>query len=125
MDGKRIAELLGTNVLTLLKIAKSPRLVTVIVREKLKMASDLIDWLVWGFGERPGRVFWAMAVLIAAFAARYYTGTNDHLRGNWVEATACSLYNFATIGCDYRGRFDSVEGIIGAILLGSYGRRIF
>ena len=59
-----------------------------------------------------------MSTLIGGFTLKYYMGPNEHLRGDWAASVSCSLYNFATIGCEQRGRFDSVEGIMGAILLG-------
>lgn len=59
-----------------------------------------------------------MFLAVGAFTLRYYLGTNQHLRGDLVASFSCAAYNFSTIGCDYRGRFDSMEAICGAVLLG-------
>lgn len=119
MDVKQISALLGRNVLRVLTIAIYPKFLLRFLREKFKVIPDTLDWLIWGFGERPSRVFYWMAFVIGSFAFRYYAGENEHLRGNVAESLSCSLYNFATIGCNHRGSFDSVEGILGAILLGT------
>jgi hypothetical protein len=117
MDARRVLELIGKNVVTFTHILRSPKMLGIVVREKVKLASDILDWSVLGFGERPGRVFIWMAIVVGVFAVRYYIGQNPAVHGKWTDAVSCSLYNFATIGCEWRGRFDSVEGIIGAILL--------
>ncbi len=48
---------------------------------------------------------------------RYYFGANQHLRGDVMASFSCAAYNFSTIGCDHRGRFDSLEAICGDVLL--------
>src|SRR5687768_6313221 len=47
-----------------------------------------------------------------------YTGQNDHLRGNLLASLSCSTSNFVGLGCEHRGEFDSVQGLVGVILLG-------
>lgn len=110
--------LLVKNCVRVLKMLLYPPYLFRFIREKMRVIPDVLDWLVWGFGERPARVFNWMALVIAIFTGKYYVRGGRPLEGDWLESLSCSAYNFATIGCNYRGRFDSVEGILGAILLG-------
>jgi len=84
---------------------------------KVRGIRQVIDWAVWGFGERPSRVFVWMIAVLAAFAARYYFSAHPKLRGNLAESVYCSAFNFATMGCDYKSSVDSIEGLLGATLL--------
>jgi hypothetical protein len=118
MTLRYVVGLLAQNCVRVLKIMLYPPYFLKLLWEKLKVIPELFDWLVWGFGERPARVFAWMILAVGAFTLRYYLGTNEHLRGNLVASLSCSAYNFSTIGCDYRGRFDSMEAICGAVLLG-------
>jgi hypothetical protein len=117
MKGQQIASLLAKNVLRILIMLVYPKFLFRFLREKAKVIPDLVDWLGWGFGERPARVFIWMALLVGSFALRYYVGTDPHLKGNLAESLSCSAFNFATIGCEYRDSLASVEGILGAVSL--------
>jgi len=110
--------LVARNCGRVLKMLLYPPYLFRLIRAKLKVIPEMFDWLVWGFGERPARVFAWMVLAIGVFTLRYYFGMNPHLQGNLVASLSCSAYNFSTIGCDYRGRFDSIEAISGAVLLG-------
>jgi hypothetical protein len=118
MTLRHVVGLLAQNCVRVLKMLLYPPYFLKVLWEKLKVIPELFDWLVWGFGERPARVFAWMILAVGAFTLRYYLGTNEHLRGNLVASLSCSAYNFSTIGCDYRGRFNSMEAICGAVLLG-------
>jgi len=118
MTLRYVLGLLAKNCGRVLKILLYPPYLYKLVREKLRLIPDLFDWAVWGFGEKPARVFGWMTAAIGAFTLRYYFGTNQHLRGDLVASFSCAAYNFSTIGCDNRGRFDSLEAICGAVLLG-------
>jgi hypothetical protein len=118
MTLQHVFGLLAKNCLCALKMLVWPPYLYRVVREKLRVIPDLIDWAVWGFGEKPARVFGWMVFTIGAFTLRYYFGPNQHLRGDLVASFSCAAYTFSTIGCDYRGRFDSLEAVCGAVLLG-------
>jgi hypothetical protein len=86
---------------------------------KAKVLPELVDYLLWGFGERPIRIFGWMALVVAAFTASYYSGVDPTMNGNLAEAFACSVKNFATVGCQHAGALDAAgEAIIGIVLLG-------
>ena len=41
-----------------------------------------------------------------------------HASTTWSECSSSVARNFSTIGCDHAGRFDSMEAICGALLVG-------
>jgi hypothetical protein len=98
----------------------TPRFLFRFAAAKIGLLGQALDWGVWGFGERPARVFVWMLVVLCGFATKYYFlgGKDGHLRGAALESLYCSAFNFATIGCDYKTSLDSVEGVLGATLLG-------
>lgn len=108
--------IVGRNALRYV-FALHPRFLWPLIRIKARGIRQAFDWAVWGFGERPSRVFLWMALVVAAFAGRYYFGSHPQLRGNIAESIYCSAFNFATMGCDYKSSIDSFEGVLGAILL--------
>lgn len=119
MDRKKIMKLLARNVWITSKILCYPPYLFRFWRYKAKVLPELIDYALWGFGEKPIRIFWWMVVVVAAFTASYYYGINPSLKGNISEAIACSVNNFATVGCSHAGVLDgSIEAIMGMILLG-------
>jgi hypothetical protein len=119
MTGKRVLELLRKNALRILTIFLYPPYLYRFVRAKAKLIPDLFDWLVWGFGERPIRIFYWMTGVIASFAVWYYMGTNQNLARNAAAALSCSAANFATLDCANAGAVDAAaEAIARIILLG-------
>jgi hypothetical protein len=116
---KKIVALLARNVTVMLKILVYPPYSLRFLWLKAKVLPELVDYLLWGFGERPIRIFWWMALVIAAFTASYYSGDTPTMNGNLAEAFACSVKNFATVDCEHAGALDAAgEAIIGIILLG-------
>jgi hypothetical protein len=85
-----------------------------------RFVRQALEWAIWGFGERPARVFPWMIAVLAAFTVRYYVhgGKSGQLHGKLAESFYCSAFNFATMGCDDKTSFDSIEGVLGAVLLG-------
>jgi hypothetical protein len=109
---------LGQNSLSVLKILLLPHLLARFLWAKRKIIPDTFDWALWGFGERPGRVFAWMACVIALFTIRNFWGINSVLSGQLASSFYCSVFNFATMGCDQKTGVDSIEGILGATLVG-------
>lgn len=118
LNGKQCAQRLGMNLLCYTKTLLYPHLLCRFLWSKRKLIDDGMDWAIWGFGEKPGRVFLWMGLVISLFTARYYWGSIPALQGKLSESLYCSAFNFATIGCEYKSGFDSLEGILGATLLG-------
>jgi len=54
-----------------LRIWLTPRYAIRAVIFKAKYLVSLLDWIVWGFGERPARVFVAAPVVVALYAGLY------------------------------------------------------
>ncbi len=118
MSTQRVLYFLGMNTVRTAQTMVYPHRLLRFLRAKAILIPEFFDWAVWGFGERPARVFVWMAFVLGGFTLRYYSGQNEHLKGDILASLSCSTYNFATIGCEHRGPFDSVEGILGAMLLG-------
>jgi hypothetical protein len=117
--GKQAGRLVLGNVLAHLRVLY-PRYLFRLIAAKIRSVGHLFDWAVWGFGERPARVFPWMIVVLIVFAAKYYIlGAKDGtLSGEVLESIYCSAFNFSTMGCDHKSSIDSIEGMLGAILLG-------
>ncbi len=116
---KKIIRLLVSNGKIMLKILVYPPYLLRFLWLKAKVLPELVDYLLWGFGERPIRVFGLMALVVAAFTASYYSGVDPTMHGNLADAFACSVKNFATVDCQHAGALDGAgEAIIGIILLG-------
>jgi hypothetical protein len=64
---KKIATLLARNVKIILKIFFYPQLFVSVPTPQGKVLPELVDYLLWGFGEKPIRIFVWMVVVIAAF----------------------------------------------------------
>jgi hypothetical protein len=91
------------------------RLLVVFLEGENYSLPDTFDWLVWGFGERPVRIFYWTIFVIGGFSLSYYTGENQDLKGNVAESLSCSAFNFATIGCRHSGPVDTVVETIGTM----------
>lgn len=116
---KKIVTLLGRNVTIMFKILLYPPYLFRFLWLKAKVLPEMVDYLLWGFGEKPIRIFWWMAAVIAMFMALYYFGPNVKLNGDFIAALSCSAANFATLDCIDAGPADAAaEAILGIILLG-------
>jgi hypothetical protein len=103
----------------MLKILFYPLYLLRFLWHKAKILPELVDYLLWGFGEKPIRIFGWMILVVAVFTASYYFGIDPKMNGSFAEAFACSIKNFATVDCEHAGSLDAAgEAIIGIILLG-------
>jgi uncharacterized protein YjbI with pentapeptide repeats len=79
-----------------------PRTFLHALRFKIRFLLSLIEWAVWGFGERPVRVFIAACGLIAAYAVVYFLSPEalTHARSldPLVESIYFSIVTFTTLG---------------------------
>jgi hypothetical protein len=94
----------------------------------LKSISGLISYLVWGFGERPFRVFLFSICTILLFSLIYFFSSVEELNGNVIDSIYLSIILFSTLGFgDYTpiqaGSFKLVlafESLLGAFFLGLF-----
>jgi hypothetical protein len=94
----------------------------------LKSISGLISYLVWGFGERPFRVFLFSICTILLFSLIYFFSSVDGLNGNVIDSIYLSTILFSTLGFgDYTpiqaGSFKLIlafESLLGAFFLGLF-----
>lgn len=77
-----------------------------------------LDCVIWGFGEKPWRVFGWMAFCLSIFTAQYYFSNISAIGGDIRESLSCAAYNFATMGCEHKIALGALHGITGAILIG-------
>ena len=59
-----------------------------------------------------------MLAVWAGFAAKYYLSHDTRVRHLALESLYCSAFNISTMGCEFKTSFDSIEGLLGAGLLG-------
>lgn len=89
---------------------------------------DFVSYIIWGFGEKPYRVFLTSLAFIIFFAMLYFSSGIQSLDGNAVESIYLSTILFSTLGFgDYApyqvGAFKLVlafESLIGAFMLGLF-----
>jgi hypothetical protein len=70
MTRQQILLLLAKNAGRAATMAIYPPFLFRFVRAKAKLIPERIDWLVWGFGEKPSRVFLWMAIVIGPRSAK-------------------------------------------------------
>lgn len=116
-DTPKVRELLRKNMFCMLRIAFWPPYFLRFMREKLRIVPDGLDWLLWGFGERPSRVLVWIGLTVGLFSVGHYIGDESALRGDLVASISCSARNFATMSCEDSDAFAAVEGLLGVILL--------
>jgi hypothetical protein len=84
----------------------------------------LVDWAMWGFGERPRRILLWTCLAVAFFTGVLYFSSEPKLHGNFVESAICSGLNYVTVGCNVGGEvtlfreLKVLEGGLGMILTG-------
>ncbi|MBD8532284.1 MULTISPECIES: potassium channel family protein [unclassified Massilia] len=81
----------------------SPRYARTTLRFKLKWAVSMIDWLIWGYGERPARIFSAGLMIVLVYAAVFFS-IRDQIsfgEGGANSSMNClyfSMVTFSTLG---------------------------
>lgn len=97
-------------------------------KKLLTSSFDFLSYLLWGFGERPARVFIFSIVLILGFSLIYYSSNVEGLQGNAIDSVYLSTILFSTLGFgDYApyqtGPFKlvlAIESLLGAFMLGLF-----
>lgn len=93
-----------------------------------KSVADFMSFIIWGFGERPFRVFLSSLCIILGFSLVYYFSPIQNLNGNFIDSLYLSTILFSTLGFgDYTPIHASsfklvlgLESLIGAFLLGLF-----
>jgi hypothetical protein len=81
----------------------SPRYVRTTLRFKLKWAASMIDWLIWGYGERPARIFSAGLMIVLVYAAVFFSISGQINFGEGglngpIDCLYFSMVTFSTLG---------------------------
>jgi hypothetical protein len=109
-----------------LKVWAFPKYTYRAIAFKARYFASLLDWAVWGFGEKPGRVFATAPLVVIAFACVYFFASGSLVtidNGNAVvRAVYFSLVTFTTLGYgDVVPRTDPMRLICGfEALLGAF-----
>jgi hypothetical protein len=86
-----------------LKVWLSPQYASTTVRFNLRWAASMIDWLIWGYGERPARIFSAGLMVVLVYAAVFFS-INDQIAfgkdglNNPIDCLYFSMVTFSTLG---------------------------
>ncbi|TAL96062.1 MAG: two pore domain potassium channel family protein [Paraburkholderia sp.] len=86
-------------ILSRLKLWLHPKYLSRLVYFKIRWLASLLECLVWGYGERPSRIF-ACAILLIGLYTGIYHNTNWQSKAppNWIDSIYFSLVTFSTLG---------------------------
>jgi hypothetical protein len=101
------------------------------VRFKIRFLTSLIEWAVWGFGERPWRIFVTACALIAGYASVYILKpeslTHTKSLHPIMESIYFSVVTFTTLGygdilpkTDWMRMICASEALFGAFTMGLF-----
>jgi hypothetical protein len=88
-----------------------------LIKDLSHTSMEVTDWALWGFGERPGRVFGWIAALLGAFFLFLYFGITAQIQGNGYASLFCSLSIFGGMGCAEIEKFGDGRYIAGVFSL--------
>ncbi|RQQ45898.1 potassium channel family protein [Burkholderia stagnalis] len=86
-----------------LKAWLSPRYARTTLRFKLRWAASMIDWLIWGYGERPARIFSAGLMIVLVYAAVFFSISDQISFGEGglngpIDCLYFSMVTYSTLG---------------------------
>lgn len=92
-----------TRIVFLFKVWLSPRYAWTTLRFKARWAASMIDWLIWGYGEKPKRIFSAGLMVVLAYAAVFFSisdqiGVGEGRLNRPVDCLYFSMVTFSTLG---------------------------
>lgn len=86
-----------------------------------------IEWIIWGYGEKPGRIIFNSGICIIIFSLIYNYSGHYKLHNNLINSFYYSVITFTTLGYGditptdsdiYLKIFSSIEALIGALFIG-------
>jgi len=86
-----------------LRVWLNPRYARSTLIFKLRWAASLIDWIIWGYGERPARIFSAGLMVVLCYAAVFFS-ISDQISfpagesNGPVDCLYFSMVTFSTLG---------------------------
>ena len=103
-----------------------PKYLVRLARYRFRWLTSLIEWLIWGYGERPSRIFAAAFVIIGLYACLYdKLSIQINPPTDWIDSIYFSMVTFSTLGYgDFLPKTTLLkmlcgsEAIIGAFTMG-------
>jgi hypothetical protein len=121
---KQLAKLLMSLVWFHINKWINPRYFVFTAYYKLKYLSSLINYLSWGYGERPARVLGWAALFVVAFGAVFYLWPDHKTSGDILTSFYFSVVTFTTLGygdiapTGYMRLVCAAEALLGALSIG-------
>lgn len=111
-----------------LKICFIPKYFIRSLRYFSKFLFSFIDYLVWGYGEKPSRVFLFGLLIISVFSALFYHSNHPELHNSLINSIYFSVITFTTLGygdINPNGYFDlrilcGLEALFGVLIVGLF-----
>jgi hypothetical protein len=86
-------------IVSRVKIWLMPKYVVQLIPFQVRWLASLIECLMWGYGERPTRIFLFALFMISAYA-RIFHGVDWHgkVAPDWIDSLYFSVVTFTTLG---------------------------
>lgn len=94
-----VLEFLFMNFLRNLKILFFPNYWPRLIRIRMHALIELLDYLTWGFGEKPGRVFLWCAGISCLFWGFSFSNGSDSVHSSVMNSLSCTMSTFVGMGC--------------------------
>ncbi|WP_165899575.1 potassium channel family protein [Sphingomonas sp. PP-CE-1G-424] len=130
LSARQIPREIGRTYVAKLLLLISPRGLLGLAKYKARWLASCLEWAVWGYGERPSRIFLASLTAILGYATYYhryglFTRAVGGARLDWWDSIYFSMVTFTTLG--YGDIYPSVatlkiaaasEALLGAFAVG-------
>ncbi len=125
---KESIEHLGSVIWFYIRIFLIPKYLIKATKYFLQSTFSFVDFLIWGYGERPFRVFVFVLLTIFSFSAAFYHSNHPELNNLLGNSIYFSIITFTTLGygdINPKGYSDlrmlcSLEALIGVLLMGLF-----
>jgi len=123
---KDIFPIIKKALLSKIKLWLLPKLAFRMIGFRLKWLSSLFEYVIWGYGERPSRIFSCAAMIIFIYAYAFHA--SNWMGGknlDWVDSFYFSVVTFTTLGygditpsTEFLKILCASEAILGAFTIG-------
>ncbi len=119
---------LGSVIWFYMRIFLIPKYLIRLIRHFFQFTFSFVDFLIWGYGERPSRVFVFILLTIFSFSVTFYHSNHPDLHNLLGNSIYFSIITFTTLGygdINPKGYSDlrmlcSLEALIGVLLMGLF-----
>ena len=119
---------LGSVVWFYIRIFLIPKYLIRAIKYLFQFTFSFVDFLIWGYGERPLRVFVSILLTISFFSVAFYHSNHPEIHKLLGNSIYFSIITFTTLGygdINPKGYSDlrilcSLEALIGVLLIGLF-----